>query len=500
MRRSLKGQMSFVFVGLITFILIAILVVNGRFLERYYVVNKTEELISMYKAATGKIEKGEIREEVAVSELNGISEQCNISAIIADNGGGILYMTAREKNGLLFAQLMGYLLGENQKSGRLLKSTEDYEIFRTTDPINETEYIEMWGYIDGEDLFIMRSPMASIRESAILANKFLIYMGCMAVVVSIILVRYFSKRITDPILELAELSKKMANLDFDARYVSGGDNEIGVLGESFNTMSATLKKTIAELKRANNQLQQDIEQKEKIETMRTDFLGNVSHELKTPIALIQGYAEGLKEGVSDDPESREFYCDVIMDEASKMNQMVRNLLTLNQLEFGEDSTQFERFDLVGVIEGVLQSCEILIQQAGATAVFVHNEPVYVWADEFKTEQVVRNYLTNAIHHVDFEKRIEIRMQQKEDTVRVTVFNSGRAIPSEDLDRLWDKFYKVDKAHTREYGGNGIGLSIVKAIMESFHQAYGVTNFDNGVAFWFELDTSAVSQEQRVENC
>ena len=228
MRRSLKGQMSFVFVGLITFILIAILVVNGRFLERYYVVNKTEELISMYKAATGKIEKGEIREEVAVSELNGISEQCNISAIIADNGGGILYMTAREKNGLLFAQLMGYLLGENQKSGRLLKSTEDYEIFRTTDPINETEYIEMWGYIDGEDLFIMRSPMASIRESAILANKFLIYMGCMAVVVSIILVRYFSKRITDPILELAELSKKMANLDFDARYVSGGDNEIGV--------------------------------------------------------------------------------------------------------------------------------------------------------------------------------------------------------------------------------------------------------------------------------
>ena len=216
--------------------------------------------------------------------------------------------------------------------------------------------------------------------------------------------------------------------------------------------------------------------------------------------MIQGYAEGLKEGVSDDPESREFYCDVIMDEASKMNQMVRNLLTLNQLEFGEDSTQFERFDLVGVIEGVLQSCEILIQQAGATAVFVHNEPVYVWADEFKTEQVVRNYLTNAIHHVDFEKRIEIRMQQKEDTVRVTVFNSGRAIPSEDLDRLWDKFYKVDKAHTREYGGNGIGLSIVKAIMESFHQAYGVTNFDNGVAFWFELDTSAVSQEQRVENC
>ena len=153
--------------------------------------------------------------------------------------------------------------------------------------------------------------------------------------------------------------------------------------------------------------------------MRTEFLGNVSHELKTPIALIQGYAEGLKEGVNDDPESREFYCDVIMDEASKMNQMVKNLLALNQLEFGQEELQMERFDLTGLIKGVLQSCDILIRQAEATVQFVENGPVYVWADEFKTEQVVRNYLTNAIHHVDFERRIEIRMLQQSDNVRVT---------------------------------------------------------------------------------
>ena len=206
--------------------------------------------------------------------------------------------------------------------------------------------------------------------------------------------------------------------------------------------------------------------------------------------MIQGYAEGLKEGVNDDPESREFYCDVIMDEASKMNQMVKNLLALNQLEFGQEELQMERFDLTGLIKGVLQSCDILIRQAEATVQFVENGPVYVWADEFKTEQVVRNYLTNAIHHVDFERRIEIRMLQQSDNVRVSVFNSGKPIPEEDLSKLWDKFYKVDKAHTREYGGNGIGLSIVKAIMESFHQKYGVKNYDNGVEFWFELDTKA----------
>ena len=193
-------------------------------------------------------------------------------------------------------------------------------------------------------------------------------------------------------------------------------------------MSRQLEKTISELKTANNQLQQDIEQKEIIENMRNEFLGNVSHELKTPLALIQGYAEGLKEGVNDDPESREFYCDVIMDEAGKMNRMVKNLLTLNQLEFGSDEVEFERFDVVGLVRGVIASCDILIQQAGAEIDFIADETAYVWADEFKTEQVVRNYLTNAIHHVENEKRIEVRVIKETDKVRVTVFNSGKPIP------------------------------------------------------------------------
>ena len=136
----------------------------------------------------------------------------------------------------------------------------------------------------------------------------------------------------------------------------------------------------------------------------------------------------------------------------------------------------------------------MIQQAEASVDFIADEAVYVWADEPKTEQVIRNYLTNAIHHVQNEKRIEIRVISNGGTVRVTVFNSGRPIPEEDLEKLWDKFYKVDKAHTREYGGNGIGLSIVKAIMESFHQKYGVNNFENGVAFWFDLDAEASGEK------
>ena len=228
-------------------------------------------------------------------------------------------------------------------------------------------------------------------------------------------------------------------------------------------------------------------EKDAVANMRKEFSANVSHELKTPIALIQGYAEGLKEGVNDDPESRDFYCDVIMDEAGKMNRMVKNLMTLNQLEFGNDKVEFERFNLTELIGGVLQSMDILSQQKDVKLIFREENPVYVWGDEFKIEQVVRNYVSNAYNHVNEEKIIEVKILQEDGLAKVTVFNTGKPIPEEDVPRIWDKFYKVDKAHTREYGGNGIGLSIVKAIMESMHQQYGVKNYDNGVEFWFTLD-------------
>lgn len=221
--------------------------------------------------------------------------------------------------------------------------------------------------------------------------------------------------------------------------------------------------------------------------MRKEFISNVSHELKTPIALIQGYAEGLQECINEDEASREFYCEVIVDEADKMNKLVKNLLTLNQLESGSEQVVFERFDLVELAKGVIQSTAILREQNGITLRLYGEGAEYVWADEFKTEQVLTNYISNAIHYADGEKRIEVNIKQKEEVVRVEVFNTGSHIPEEDIDQIWDKFYKVDKARTREYGGNGIGLSIVKAIMDSFHRECGVRNEENGVTFWFELD-------------
>ena len=226
--------------------------------------------------------------------------------------------------------------------------------------------------------------------------------------------------------------------------------------------------------------------------MRKEFLSNVSHELKTPIALIQGYAEGLKEGINEDPESREYYCDVIVDEANKMNRMVKQLLTLNQLEFGNDIVEMSRFNISEMIAGLVQANKLLAEQSGITLRFREDGDAYVWGDEFKIEEVLSNYISNAMNHAAGDRLIDIYYERKDKLLRICVFNTGNPIPEEELDKIWVKFYKVDKARTREYGGSGVGLSIVKAIMESMHQECGVRNLTNGVEFWLELENGCIN--------
>lgn len=387
--------------------------------------------------------------------------------------------------------LPGY--GEELKEKKLEAETENYSIFSLYDARMESKYIELVGYLDSGEIILMRSNVESMQESVKVANKFLMYAGLVSAVVISVIMFFVSRRFTKPILKLAEISKEMSELNFDVKYEAKRKDEFGTLGNSMNVLSEKLETTISELKSANNELQVDIEKKTQADEVRKEFLSNVTHELKTPIALIQGYAEGLKDNISESPEDREFYCDVIIDEAAKMNSLVKKLLTLNQLEYGTTPLEFSRFDLTAVIRAVLSSAEILAKQKEVTVHFTETRPVYVWADEYMVEEVLTNYISNAFHHVDGAKIIEVQLIPRGNRVRVAVFNTGNPIPEEELQKLWIKFYKVDKARTREYGGSGIGLSIVKAIMEAHNQSYGVRNHAFGVEFWFELDHSAESQ-------
>lgn len=486
MKHSIKRQMAGIFIGVMAGTFLCCGLVNALFLEKYYLNNKKEVVISAYDVVNQGFRNGKEDEEDFISELDLLCSTDNISVFVMDNSGTPRLYTNRDYQ-ILRQKLYNYIFGMESREITVLNREENYILRESRDYLTQADYLEIVGTLDTGEPFIMQTALESIRESAAISNRFFLYIALVAVSVSSILIWWFSRRFSEPILELADISRRMTELDFNAKFTSEVKNEIGVLGHHINQLSETLEKTISELKTANNELKRDIEQKTKIDEMRKEFLSNVSHELKTPIALIQGYAEGLQECINDDPESRNFYCEVIMDEAGKMNTMVKNLLSLNQLECGNEVVTMERFDITALVRNVLNSSRILMEQKGIHLIFREKEEIDVWADEFKVEEVVTNYISNAMNHCDFDKVIEVKIQKEPDTVRVSVFNTGRPIPEEDLDRVWQKFYKVDKARTREYGGSGIGLSIVKAIMESFHRECGVKNYDNGVEFWFELD-------------
>lgn len=368
---------------------------------------------------------------------------------------------------------------------------ENYTLQKIYDARLVGDYYELWGTLDSGDFIMIRMAVQGIRDNVTISNKFIMYIGIFVLLIGMVLSFVFSNYFTKPIKELSNIATKMADMDFNARYEGDDKSEIGVLGSSMNYMSERLEDNISKLKAANIELQRDVERKTQIDEMRSDFISNVSHELKTPIALIQGYAEGLKEGVTDDPESMAYYCDVIIDEASKMNSMVKKLLTLNQIEFGNEELIMERFDLVSMIKSCIAANELRAGQKGINISFEYDKEIMdVWSDEYKVEEVLTNYLTNAINHCAGEMLIKVRAVYMDDVVRVFVYNTGKHIPEADIDKIWTKFYKVDKARTREYGGNGIGLSIVKAIMDSYGKSCGVENVADGVSFWFDLDAKA----------
>lgn len=409
----------------------------------------------------------------------------NNAIIVVSDGMGTVYTTTNEQ-GMMLDSLMS--MTRLMKNPGYLMEEKPYIIEIHQDDRMDTGYYDLIGYLSNGYMIVIRTSRDAVNNSAIFTNRIFLYFSLSILFLAAIVISCISRYFTKPIHDMAIVARRMSNLDFDARIQVNSKDEIGELGDSMNCLSTKLESAISKLKTANNELQHDIENKNQIDEMRKEFLSHVSHELKTPIALIQGYAEGLKESVNDDPESREFYCDVIMDEANKMNNMVKKLLSLNELEFGSGQVQVSRFDIVELVQNICNASDILLEAKDAALEIRAEHPLYVWADEFLIEEVVTNYLTNAMHYVSSQGRIEVRFVPLDKELQIIVFNSGSQIPQEEMQKLWIKFYKVDKARTREYGGSGIGLSIVAAAMEAHGKGYGVRNVPDGVEFYFNLDT------------
>lgn len=359
--------------------------------------------------------------------------------------------------------------------------------------------LECFGVLsDGETFFYMESPVEAIKEATTFFNGLLLKVFIIAIIVGSIVVYLISAKISKPIKDLANVSKKMTELDFSAKYDNkyNRKDEIGILGDSMNDLSSKLEDTIENLKDANAKLTEDIHRKEKLDIMRQEFVANVSHELKTPIAIISGYAEGLVSGIADSKEDRDYYCEVIMDETGKMNKIVRQLLNLSSIEKGNEEIELEDINLANLVSGLINSLGAMTKEKNLNIKVDIDSDIIIKSDELKADEVIRNYLTNAINHVDENKLIKVYTENiSGDKIRLCVYNSGAILSNENLKLIWEKFYKVDKAHTRSYGGSGLGLSIVKSISIQLGTECGAYNIvgnkdlKDGICFYFDFTKS-----------
>jgi signal transduction histidine kinase len=350
----------------------------------------------------------------------------------------------------------------------------------------DSQYLYLIGELTGGDYLVLRLPIPAIEANIQYSRFFFLLTGLITMVLVLIADVFIARSFSNPIKEITQITTSIANMDFSKKYDGSYNGEIDTLGHNVNFLSETLEETIKDLQATNESLKAELKNKEQIDEMRQNLLANVSHDLKTPIAIIQGYAEGLKANISENPEDRDFYTDVIIEEADRMNKLVKQILNLSRLEMGQRQPELENIEITTFIDDVIKNYNMLVEDKQLTV--INDVPqTIVTADVDMLGQVVYNLTTNAYDHTPESGKIIFTGEYRENKIRIKVFNEGKPIPEDDLEKIWLSFYKTDKSRTRTYSGTGLGLTIVKTIIESHGCECGVTNEENGVTFWFDLN-------------
>lgn len=368
------------------------------------------------------------------------------------------------------------------------------EQFIFTDPQSGDKNIVLVKPILGTlDIAFVVASQQPVLESLKVLQSYYIYVLLGAILVSLLMSYIFSVVVTKPLIRLNEKAKDMANLNFDDYIDITSYDEIGSLSVSLNTLSYNLKKSLTELQEANIKLLEDIERERRIEMMRKEFISGVSHELKTPLGIVKGFAEGIKDGIAKD--KTDVYIDVILDEVDKMNALVLDMLDLSRLQLASYRLVLSTFDIVDMAHDVR---ERFIKQLAEKELIVYvesNEDMFVVEGDYRRiEQVMVNYVSNAIRHSYRGEAIKIDISRKKSRVMIAVRNIGDQIPEEKLSKIWNRFYRVEESRSKSDGGTGLGLAITKNILELHGSCFGAENTENGVVFFFDLEISDENYE------
>ncbi|MBQ7976879.1 MAG: HAMP domain-containing histidine kinase [Clostridia bacterium] len=516
-RRSLTRKMIVVFSAILIAVVVLNIVINGLLLPRVHRENKIRSMETLYLSLKNEYALSSDDEDIVEIVKDSLSNH-NLRVFIWDEENNLVIDSLplsrndnrdfakknvpsnqpfRGDNGsdrynfqhdFRFDRNNEFFIMELEiPEEHIISSNSEYTLFSVeTFENTDEENICLRGNFSNGNRILIQMPVASIDEAVYISNWLLLIVGAIMLIIGIVIVAVTSRSVAKPVKELSGIAQAMKNLDFSVKYESKRTDEIGSLGNSINALSEKLEKTIGELFEKNEKLEKDIELKSKIDTMRKEFIANASHELKTPVALIRGYAEGLGDNIATDYESRKLYTDVIIEEADRMNHIIRQMLELMEIDSTDAILNGQEISLTLLAEEVISSFDVMLKAKDVSITLDYNDECIVTGDRYRICQAITNYISNAINHVDHKKIIRVSLKNYDDKVEFMVYNSGVGISEDEQTAIWERFYKVDKAHTREYGGTGLGLSIVRSVISLHHGEFGVRNMPEGVEFYFTL--------------
>ncbi len=493
--KSLKLKIALMLISFLVLLVVTPFFINHLFLENYYIYTKEvalqESFAYVKQHYTGDIEQ--ITEDILA-----IQDKNNMLIVLMSDKCGLLYPNYSKllntstlvdnvemstvsvlSDNIIDTQLISQISRE-RISSKLPEHSFDVKDIRLPDAKDNFLILEETWIYEDEELFItLQTPISAVTETITVVSQFFSMTVVTIGILGIGIVVLIANKLTIPIVAINKVATNISNLQFDQKLEISSKDEVGQLAHTINQLSAQLQRHIINL-------EDNIKRKEHSEEIRKQFISNVSHELKTPLALILGYTAGLKMGL--DKDSQDFYCEVIEDESIKMSKLVNKLLEISQMEYGGMNLNKEEFDIKQLIENVVKKNQLKFKEKN---IDYHSqlEEIIINADYDYIEQVVTNYLTNALTHVNFGGYIMVISKKSAGYMKLEIINTGSKIPDSDIENVWESFYKVNKARTREYGGHGLGLYIVKMIVEMHEGEYYVRNLAEGVCFGIKLKIS-----------
>lgn len=466
---KIRWKIFFLMFSVVLMIIFGLLVTNSIYLEKFYIKNKKEKLVEL-----GRI----LVDPKYVIDFQNLEMHSNVAILI-------------KKNDELYKLETESILSKNDIDKIAAKLEKDEYVFEEVTLLDYRGKVLILFMPYRSDRYVeIITPLSFIQEGLEISTRYHLLIIMLALFIGTSMSFVFSKKMTDPILELKEITLKISTLDFNRKFEKNRKDEIGELGAAVNKMGATLEKSIDEINKVNRKLMEDIENEKRLDKLRKEFIASVSHELKTPIAIIQGYAQGLMENVAGNEEDRNFYCEVIVEEGLKMDSLVKELLLISQMESGYFKMEMETVNLYQMLKDIIDKYSSKMRRVR----YQGEKDIYVLCDERYIDRVLENFVVNAIKYSSGDRDVIIEAIDKGNVCRIIISNESDKLSEDDLDNIWTPFYRVDKARDRD--GHGLGLSIVRGILENHKSNFGVYLSDeNIVNFWFELEKKENSDDE-----